>query len=48
MPKKRSQARRKMPSADQLQDMELRRQGYTRKDGGTKRSQANQLNRRKK
>ena len=46
--KKRNQTRRKMPNADQMQDMELRRNGYTRKTGGTKRTQANQLNRTKK
>ena len=47
MPKTRRQTRKKMPSADQMQDMELRRNGYTRKTGGTKRTQAKDLNRRK-
>ena len=46
MPK--SKSRRIMPSAAKLQDMELNRQGYTRKSGGTKRTQASQLNRNKK
>ena len=45
---KRSVKARKMPSANQIQSAELRRNGYTRKDGSGKRSQASELNRRKK
>ena len=48
MPKKRSTARKAMGTADQMQAAELRRNGYTRKSGGTKRTQANELNRNRK
>ena len=45
--KKRSVKAKKMPNGDQLQAMELRRYGYTRPNGGEKRTQAKDLNRRK-
>jgi len=45
--KKRSVKAKKMPNGDQLQALELRRNGYTRPNGGTKRTQDSQLNRKK-
>lgn len=48
MPKKRPSGRKYAGSADQIQQRELARNGYTRKSGGTKRSQASDLNRNKK
>ena len=45
---KRSVKARKIPRASEIQSAELRRNGYTRKDGSGKRSQASELNRRKK
>ncbi len=43
-----SPGRKTMPSADQMQAAELARNGHTRKSGGTKRTQASDLNRNKK
>ena len=48
MARARPKARKYMGTADQMQAAELRRNGYTRKSGGTKRSQASDLNRNKK
>ncbi len=48
MPKKSSPGRKYRGDADRLQAAELRRNGYTRPSGGTKRSQAKDLNRDKK
>lgn len=46
--KKRSAPTRKMPSAKQLQNREMQRNGYTRKSGGNTRTQASDLNRTQK
>ncbi len=43
-----SPGRKAMPNADGMQAAELRRNGYTRSSGGTKRTQASDLNRTKK
>ena len=43
-----SPGRKKMPNADGMQAAELRRNGYTRSSGGTKRTQASDLNRTRK
>ncbi len=43
-----SPRRKAMPNADGMQAAELRRNGYTRKTGGTKRGQAGDLNRNSK
>ena len=40
-----SPGRKRMPDADGMQAAELRRNGYTRPSGGTKRTQASDLNR---
>ena len=48
MSKKSSPGRTYRGNADQLQARELQRNGYTRPSGGTKRSQAKDLNRDKK
>ena len=46
--KKRSVAARKIPSAKQMQNRELQRNGYTRRSGGTARTQASDLNKTQK
>ncbi len=43
-----SPGRKAMPNADGMQAAELRRNGYTRSSGGTKRTQASDLNRTKR
>ncbi len=48
MPPKRKSGRKLMGTADQMQAAELARNGHTRKSGGTKRTQASDLNRNKK
>ncbi len=48
MARARPKTRKYMGTADQMQAAELRRNGYTRPSGGTKRTQAKDLNRGKK